>query len=790
MRHPRCSWEEKTGRWWALAEAGGECRAVARQQSQAPSAILVRNTRHRNNVAHDPHMTAGTTGQHGRKDHHENYGVEVLEPPEYKTGVGLADTGAEAPYRRMRNLHGGDAAEGRADSALRDFSTPPHKSAGRGQHAAPPPKYTGSRITRAYMQELHRQYVPATPTSLADAQQLCEYLAAFSQGTFISDDSAKVDKNCSSRSASPPSGSRPSTGIPDLIPKFVLDHSVPAEGCNPGLEVTYLMKHADRWTRLLPKERHQIEMLKMLQLLCGCFRVPHLLQLLLNYESNNGGPTGGAAAGAGAGKGRGSVENGLFSATGISAEDEDVLPQTYFRKTATNSTLAGRVCTQAPPPSKLRERRCGDVHVSFAGCGSVSSGSCSFTPANKSIGSSTATGAADYYEAQQERSLFVSNLPFDCDEQAVRAAYETFGAVEEVEIFSDRLRNIRAKGAHLGAEKSALEAGAERVRGNRYSSAYAILRFAEARGVENASRDFFRLFGVLVTTGGAAPSDANQVDEESRSTFPERARHKNVLLLTGLPWQFPVATVLREVGRRLGTSGMEISLRLANSGIFEFPQTNTMGIKSTHRIEKLEVRVTHGGECAEVVQSPAFDEREYIDTHEDEEDPDLDEDEELFLTEVDLDIHEIIGNKRYLSEHHNDGVFALRFPSYAQARLAKALLTDFTIGDRAASVDFSPRRRHFVQFDAEGRPFRSLWDEDHVAAKERVEDENSNSNGSSRWACGATAEAVADGGQRSLSCPRSREILPGRFVDFMTPEQSAVYADARDNPFYAFGKRE
>ena len=138
-----------------------------------------------------------------------------------------------------------------------------------------------------------------------------------------------------------------------------------------------------------------------------------------------------------------------------------------------------------------------------------------------------------------------------------------------------------------------------------------MVTFTDEASVEKASRDFFRVFGVLLTRSpSAAATDSRSFHdvedhdsemeepggEKYRTTYPEPAEYKNTLLLTGLPWQFPVATLLSEIGARLTKdsaggkdSSVSVSLRLANSKIYDFPTTDTIGIKTTKAIDKLQV---------------------------------------------------------------------------------------------------------------------------------------------------------------------------------------------------------
>ncbi|CAD7945314.1 unnamed protein product [Amoebophrya sp. A120] len=690
----------------------------------------------------------------------------------------------------------------------------PRVIAARQDTALPPVRTTNAALTslsktstsaaalkmnRKYVQELHRQYVQGknqqstssnAATSLADAQALCDDLARL--GT----------EDCA----------------PELVPKFILDHTVPPANCVAGLEITFLQRHADRWMRLLPSKHHK-EVPKMLRALCGCFRVPHLLQLL-SHQVGTSGKRGGGGDDL-------SFPDGTNNATstartnGVSSEEETVLPQYFFRKSPTvNSTLSGKVCKAAPPPTKLRERRCGDCHVSYGD----EEAELVETKSGRYTGSTTSRVAAAALNGypQQHSSvhedddflfqpnadpntlLFVSNLPFDCTTASIRDAYEPFGPIEHVQIFSDRHKNLRAKTA-LSDQDSAQDAGMERVNANRFSSAYAVLKFRDEAAVANASRDFFRIHGVLVTTAtsrnGGNNSKTTTMNGSSsylskpdksllRATYPEKATSKNTLLLTGLPWQFPLATVLREVGRKLGqgckNANTKLTLHLANPELFEFPETNSLGVKTSNRVTKLDVQVTASGENAEIEQVPPFDERQFLDTWEDENDEDFDADPFLFLPNVDMDIHEILGNKRYMSEHHNDGILCLRFRGgFSAALRAKRILETLTIGDRAISVEFSPRRRNFVQFDAEGRAFSALVEEG-LTWREGATSEQEGREGSSMRRKSSIAKI--DGSTSTFAASRdTRTTLPGRYVDFMTPDQSAVYSNALDNPFYAFG---
>ena len=70
---------------------------------------------------------------------------------------------------------------------------------------------------------------------------------------------------------------------------------------------------------------------------------------------------------------------------------------------------------------------------------------------------------------------------------------------------------------------------------------------------------------------------------------------------------------------------------------------------------------------------------------------------------------DVLASKRYITDHHNDGVICLRFPSFEHARAAHKILNDLTIGDREVSVEFSPRRLTFVQADENGLAFVGRW---------------------------------------------------------------------------------
>ncbi|CAD7965300.1 unnamed protein product [Amoebophrya sp. A25] len=561
-----------------------------------------------------------------------------------------------------------------------------------------------AKINRAYVHALYQQYGSTDPRSIPHAQQLCEQMWTLSERH------------------------------PELISKFVLDHVVPPPNCAIAQEVSLLWKHSDRWLRMLGREEQAREVPKMLQALSSCFRLPHLLPLLSR----------------GLGGGNADLESVLGDTRGDD-DDADVIPQTWSKKTEVPSSLTGKVCTRAPVATKLRERRCGDVRVLFPALAGWKEETNEAAVARRLLQRTEGNGypaigrehveLVERITQESRRSLFVSNLPFECTDENVYRAYQAFGGIEHVEIFSERHKNVRAKAA-LQDQESALDAGQERINSNRFSSAYAIVTFSDENGVANASRDFFRVFGVLVTRQYRTGKGGQSVKEEYRATYPERAEHKNTLLITGLPWQFPLGALLRDIGRQLSLAAKsDVCLRLSNPGIYDFPSTNTLGITTTKPIERLSVTVSSGGEYTEVAQSPEFEERQHIDTYEDDTDEDLEEDETC-VSDVGMDIHEILGNKRYMSEHHNDGVLALRFANFAQARFAKSLLEDFTIADRAISIDFSPRRRAFIQFDATGKAFVD---------------------------------------------PQAKAPMRGRYVDFMTPEASAVYPDERDNPFHAFG---
>ncbi|KAF4686062.1 hypothetical protein FOZ60_005675 [Perkinsus olseni] len=311
---------------------------------------------------------------------------------------------------------------------------------------------------------------------------------------------------------------------------------------------------------------------------------------------------------------------------------------------------------------------------------------------------------------RQHRMVFATNLPFGVTREDIAHALGNIGRIVDVEIF-----NSRASSADAISNSSQNFVAHE-------SRITALIEFETEKAAMMCRSNVARLFGIVCTS---ADDVSNRVMRLEPATF------KRTLMVTRVAWQYMLSEVLESIGSIItADTDARLEMRVRNAPIFEIPNTDL----SEPSIPLKELRVTcESAATTNIRQDPqvSIDEVLRLEGLRDAEARGSAEDDGRETT-VDL----LADTRWFVQEQLNDGIFCLRFPTFADTYTAMKKLTSpgvVLLGDKVPQVEFSAKSLSFVSSHVEG-----------------VE--------------------VGD------------EMSGGIYIDFLLPERSAKYLDARDTP--------
>ncbi|KAF4664924.1 hypothetical protein FOL47_004877 [Perkinsus chesapeaki] len=350
-----------------------------------------------------------------------------------------------------------------------------------------------------------------------------------------------------------------------------------------------------------------------------------------------------------------------------------------------------QVAFRAPRATAVRDKRVPDVRVD------ILSGSL--------IGSDP-----DNIQARERRMVFATNLPFGVTREDIAHALGNVGRIVDVEIFSGR-----ASTADSISDSSQSFASFE-------SRITALIEFETEQAALQCRSNVTRLFGVVCTSAD---------DVSNRVMRLEPAIFKRTLMITRVAWQYMLSEVLEKIGNII-TEGTDarVEMRVRNAPIFEIPDADL----SKPPTPLTDLRVTcESASTVAIHQDPSISVDKALRL---ESVRKLEALEGSLKSDNDATVETLTSTRWFVQDQLNDGIFCLRFPTFADTYTAMKRLTQpgvVLLGDKIPQVEFSAKSLSFVASHVEG-------------------------------------VNVGDG------------ISGGIYVDFLLPERSAKYTNAGDTP--------
>jgi len=403
----------------------------------------------------------------------------------------------------------------------------------------------------------------------------------------------------------------------------------------------YLQRHVTRFHNALYGTVHYAELVPLVQQLVLCWQHPdltrQLAQISMPEELNH---------------------------------DEDVMPQ-QMEKPA--EEYFENVAHSAPVLPSHHSMKIADVLVT--------------TPATPSSSST-------------DNIVFVSNLSYGVDPDALKELFSCYGEVLNVELFDDchfHLPSIRHdRDSFAIKKKDAL--------GDKPSSAvYALVTYKDARSVDVVTTKQCRLFGMTLSHKRAKGS----LKPSSSTIYPNRTKFKKTLYLRRLPWNASLADILIEIMemfKQKSDCPASIKFELMNSQIFKDEQVQSNGERKTEVVQNLTVEYNKDAGI-EVRQTPEynieFEGLGFSDIIDPEEASNNDPaEDDMYIPSVkEMTIDDVRRKQHYTHWRRNDGSLLLRFSSFEDALWAKKALAGFIMRDKKVAVDFSTRRMEVVRED-------------------------------------------------------------------------------------------